>query len=281
METRSQTFDTPGQALLSLRVPNGEITLETHDGEQTTIDLRVDGDAEAARELLEGTRIELRERGEHRWEVVVEVPKRKGFGLFWREPQIGLRLRAPHDAGLSIETRSADIEGRGRFGAVEIQDISGDVRFDEINGGATIRTTSGDIRVDLAGGPVDVNTTSGDVELGAIHGTVTVRCVSGDLRLRHAAESVQTTSVSGDQHLEGVVSGEISLQSVSGDVTVGIRRGSRLWVDAKSISGDTISEVDLGDSPEDAGGADAPLVELRVNTVSGDVRVVRAGAPVH
>lgn len=282
MESKSLTFDTPGHVLLTLRSPNGDISIHTHDGAETQVDLRATGDDEAVRELLEETRIELRERGENRWEVYVAVPRRKGFGLFWREPQIDLRVRVPHDAGVTIETRSGDVEGRGRFGGVEIQTLSGDVRFDEINEGATIRTTSGDVRLDLLGGHVDVNSTSGDVEIGSAHGAVNLRSVSGDVRVRHAAESVQVTSVSGDVDLEGLVQGDVRLQSVSGDVTVGIRRGSRLWVDAKSLSGDTVSEVELGDDvpghePEhDAG----PLVELRANTVSGDIRIVRAAAPV-
>ena len=282
MESNSFTFDTPGHALLSVRNPTGEISLETYEGSQTHVDLAISGgDDDWARELLESTRVELRERGENRWEVVVEVPRRKGFGIFWREPQVELRIRAPHGASATIETRSADIEGRGRYGGVDVQSVSGDVRFDEINESANIRSTSGDVRIDLAGGPVDVNSTSGDVELGSVHASINVRSVSGDVRVRHAAESVQVTSVSGDQDLEGVVHGDIRLQSVSGDVTVGIRRGSRLWVDAKSLSGDTISEVDLGEHPDAAGGEDAPLVELRANTVSGDIRIVRAGAAVH
>lgn len=282
MDSKSLTFDTPGHVLLTLRSPNGSISLDTYEGTQTHVDLRASGDDEAVRELLDDTRIELRERGENRWEVYVEVPRRKGFGLFWREPQLDLRVRVPHDAGATIETRSADVEGRGRYGGVEVQTLSGDVRFDEINEGVTIRTTSGDVRLDLLGGPVDVNSTSGDVEVGSAHGAVNIRSVSGDVRVRHAAESVQVTTVSGDQDLEGLVHGDVRLQSVSGDVTAGIRRGSRLWVDAKSLSGDTVSELELGDDlpggehEHDAG----PLVELRANTVSGDIRVVRAAAPV-
>jgi hypothetical protein len=280
MDSRNATFDTPGHVVLSLRVPTGEISIETHDGTETYVELRAGGGEEAAREALERSRIDLRERGEGRWEVVVEVPKRRGFGLFFGEPTNELRVRAPHGCAVSVETRSADVEGRGRYGQVEIQSVSGDVRFDEINEASTIRTTSGDVRVDLGGAEIDVNTTSGDVDLGAIHGRVNVRAVSGDVRIRHAAESVQVTSVSGDQDLEGVVAGDVRLQSVSGDVRVGIRRGSRLWVDAKSLSGDTTSELDLGDAP-DGEEEGAPLVELRANTVSGDIRVVRAGAPVH
>ena len=59
-------------------------------------------------------------------------------------------------------------------------------------------------------------------------------------------------------------------------MTVGVRRGSRLAVDARSLSGDTSSEIDL-DEFEEAGAADdAPLVELRATAMSGDIHVARA-----
>ena len=63
----------------------------------------------------------------------------------------------------------------------------------------------------------------------------------------------------------------------SGDVRVGIARGTRVWVDAASVAGDLGSELGL----EGEGAADEPegaVVPLHVKTVSGDVAVVRAAA---
>ena len=56
-------------------------------------------------------------------------------------------------------------------------------------------------------------------------------------------------------------------------VRVGIRRGSRVFIDARSMSGDVESELDVGDEPF---ADDGPLVQLEVTTMSGDVEVVRA-----
>jgi hypothetical protein len=42
------------------------------------------------------------------------------------------------------------------------------------------------------------------------------------------------------------------------------------------VSGSTSSEFELSDAPAAAPAADAPLVELFVKTVSGDVRIERA-----
>ena len=51
--------------------------------------------------------------------------------------------------------------------------------------------------------------------------------------------SVQTAS--GDQRVESVASGRVTMQSASGDQHVGIRRGTRVHIDAKTMSGDTSS----------------------------------------
>ena len=59
----------------------------------------------------------------------------------------------------------------------------------------------------------------------------------------------------------------------SGDVLIGIRQGSRLHVDARSLSGDTSSDVELG-SVEVSN--DGPLVWVKAATMSGDIRIVRA-----
>ena len=75
--------------------------------------------------------------------------------------------------------------------------------------------------------------------------------------------------------LDAVVEGDVSLTAVSGDLHVGVRRGSRVYVDATSVNGSMDSELELGDAPPSS---DGPMVELRARTVSGDVQVVRAPA---
>ena len=56
-----------------------------------------------------------------------------------------------------------------------------------------------------------------------------------------------------------------------------MRRGATVWLDVRSISGDTQSELEVGDGPPSDTGE---VMELRVNTVSGDVRIERATADV-
>jgi DUF4097 and DUF4098 domain-containing protein YvlB len=105
-----------------------------------------------------------------------------------------------------------------------------------------------------------------------------VRTASGDVVVGQAESSLTVQTASGDQRVGSVTAGEVSLSSASGDIWIGIRRGSALWVDASSMSGATTSELDVGDAPS-AGAGEAPLVELRAQSMSGDIHVARAAAP--
>ena len=67
-----------------------------------------------------------------------------------------------------------------------------------------------------------------------------------------------------------VEQGVVRLDSVSGDVSLGVRRGVAVWLDLDSASGHVRS--DLGAAP-DVPSDGRPVLELRGRTVSGDLRV--------
>src|SRR5439155_21579383 len=160
----------------------------------------------------------------------------------------GLRVQArvPHGAAVTVKTASADTQLAGRFGAVELNSASGDVR----------------LRGEVAENVI-VKTVSGDVALDRVDGDLSVQCVSGDIRARTVAGSVDTKSVSGDIRVEAVTAGDVRFSSVSGDIEIGIAAGSLLDVDAGSTSGDLSSEVPLATEPPPAGEAvAAPTVVL-------------------
>ena len=126
---------------------------------------------------------------------------------------------------------------------------------------------------------MEVSSASGDVSVNSVGGEANIQLVSGDLHIREAADSVSANTVSGDQRLEAVLKGRLDLRAISGDISVGIRRGSRVFIDANTVSGSTSSELELADAPQEAGDEDSPLVELFAKTVSGDIRIERAPAP--
>ena len=254
---RSECFRTSGQPSLRVNLPAGEVLLETGDTAETRVELEGPHEDEALIEV----------RGS---EVVVDVERRRLFGSGRGHR---LAIHAPHGASVDATTASADVGGRGRFGSVKVRTASGDVSFGEIDGDADVTTASGDVRLAAVAGGATVHTASGDAELGTVGGKAAVHSASGDVRLGEAGGAVTVRTASGDQHIGSVAQGEVTLQSASGDLEVGIRRGSSVWVDARSMSGETTSELDLGDAPPEDGG---PHVEVRVTAMSGDIRIKRA-----
>jgi DUF4097 and DUF4098 domain-containing protein YvlB len=275
---RTETFSTPGAVRLDLDIPSGAIEIETGAADETRVELEALSSSDAVRELIDTARIELVRRGDGH-EVVVDVRTRWGFWIsFDRGPDIRLRVTCPEGSDLDIRTKAADVQANGRFGEAEVKTASGDVTIQEARGDLRVKTASGDVRSDEVGGRLEVNTVSGDLHVDHVAGDASIQVVSGDVYIREADASVSANTVSGDQRIEVVSSGRIDLRAINGDVSVGVRQGSRLFVDANTISGSTSSEVELGDAPADAGGDDKPLVELYAKTVSGDIRIERAPA---
>lgn len=272
-----ERFTTPGPLTLRIRNTSGEIRLETAEGEETTVELEALRNDDVSQAAVEAARVDLRERaGGH--ELRVEIPERGstsklGF-LFSRSPEVLVRVTSPPGADLQVQTRSADLDARGRFGSAEIETTSGDIEIVELSGDLRLRDVSGDAHIGHIGRNAEIQTVSGDVTVEAGEGAVTLQSVSGDLTVRAAGGPVTLNSVSGDQRAEGAGNGPVSAQSVSGDIRIGIRPGVRVWIDAASRSGDVTSELEVRDGQA----ADGPVAELRLQSLSGDIAIVRSAA---
>jgi len=280
---RSETYSTTGLLRLNLEIPSGEIEIETGNTDETHVELEAIANNDAIRDLVENSRIALIPRGDGH-EVVVEAKARHGIfislsrgpDIRFGGPDLRLRVTCPHGADLDVRTKSADLRARGEYGVVEVKTASGDLQVEKAKDTTRIKTASGDVHIDEAGSSLDVQSVSGDLHAGSVRGDIRAQLVSGDVHVRDAGGSISTNTVSGDQRFEAVQRGRVELKAISGDVMVGVRTGSRVYVDANTVSGSTSSELELSDSPAPAPAADAPLVELFVKTVSGDVRIERA-----
>jgi Putative adhesin len=286
---RSETFQTPGPVRLDIEMPAGEIEIATADTEETSVQLESDSANEQVQEMVAAARIESTRRGDV-FHVSVEVRTRHGVWISFSggpdirlgTPEMRLRISCPAGAQLDVKTKSADLEAHGEYGDVDVKTASGDMSI-ESGRNVSVKTASGDVHFETVSGLLDIKTVSGDVHVASVAGNANFQVVSGDVFVHDAGGSISGTSVSGDQRYEAVVNGRVELRAVSGDIGVGIRRGSRVFIDANTVSGSTSSEFELSDVPTAAEPAaeDAPLVEVYAKTVSGDVRLERAPAPLH
>jgi DUF4097 and DUF4098 domain-containing protein YvlB len=269
-----KSFEVQGPVELDVRLTSGDIEVDpTTDGR---VEVVLTAHDEESQRLVDDARIELSSGGQ-RPTVVVEVPQKRGFtlSLFGRSG-IECLIRCPHDSGLAVRTKSADISARGTLGGLNVSTASGDIEVDRISGGANVKSASSDFHAREIGSGVNVQSASGDIEIEVARGPVNVTSVSGDISIGEAYDNVSANSVSGDQDHRAVMQGVVAAHSVSGDVTIAVRRGSKAFLDCTTVSGDTSSELEMtGEAPA----GEAPFVEIRAKTVSGDIRITRAPAP--
>lgn len=237
---RNETFDTPEPPELRINLPSGDVRVQT-SAEATETYVELSGPNE------DDARIEQR-----RDQIVIEIERKKLFGF---KGDHTLLVTAPFGTRVDSNFASADFEGVGRLGNVSIDTASGDVRLAAVDGRLEVNSASGDVRVEFVGDDLRVNSASGDVTIGEAEHDAKIRTASGDIAIRSALR------------------GKIDITSASGDVEVGIRPGSKVFIDASSMSGDMTSELDVTDAPlTDSGG---PSIDFRARTMSGDVTVRR------
>jgi hypothetical protein len=286
---RTETFQTPKPIRLDIRNGAGEVRLDASHVEETTITLEPLRDNEASIDAVRSARVELHERADGH-DVVVDV---RGQRRFMRGSEILVAVTCPLESSVEVHTGSADIEGRGLFGRIDVETGSGDVQFGDVSGDAEVSAASGDVQISMVGGEARLNTASGDIQVGmfggdarlnSASGDVNVRTAggrfeantaSGDIQVKEALGSVNVNSASGDQQIGSVFTDSVNLRSASGDLRVGVKQGSRVFIDARSRSGDVTSELPVSDTPPEG---DAPQVELRANTMSGDITIHRAAS---
>lgn len=112
---------------------------------------------------------------------------------------------------------------------------------------------------------VKVTTVSAPVIASGFSGGTKVKTVSGDVTLSDLSNDVSVTTVSGEIEAKGIAAG-LKLKTVSGDVAV--VDGACRFVDAKSVSGDVLLDLDLD-----------PSGTYDISTVSGDVGVRTISEP--
>lgn len=162
---------------------------------------------------------------------------------------------------------------------------SGEIAVDDARIDFTVRVPAG---VRLA-----ARTVEGDIEANGLRSPVDAASVSGDVRLS-TTESARAATVSGDVDATfGETGGDdLEFASVSGNVVVRLAGDVGARVEAHTLSGDIHSDFDLrmrpGNDDDDDGGFRIEIgrqasgtigrggPELSLNTVSGNIRVLRS-----
>lgn len=153
-------------------------------------------------------------------------------GLF-RAPASGeIRLRAPRDASLLVET------GSGRVLVDGLESTR-----------CRVRTVSGRVQLDHVRGRFSASSVSGSIDLDSTEGSVEARTVSGSITGRNVrlTDDSEFSSISGgiDIELDSALEDfSFALRSLSGSITVGAlraMRGLRMGFGRTLVRGSTVS----------------------------------------
>lgn len=224
------------------------IRIEVHG--VTTKDLRIESD---------GTQIEI-DHPQIGWDNFLEVFRNFGSG----GPKAEVSVAVPRGIALNLGVVNA--------GAL-ISGLANDAR---------LNTVSGDIIVDTHTGDLSVNTVSGDVQIRELTGSVNANSVSGDVAVTGSVRKITIDTVSGAIWADATGNiNTINLNTVAGNSTIRLEETLPANYVMRSMSGRVLIDgIDRGSSGPtsytgSAGELAGSFVDVRANSVSGDITVLR------
>ncbi|WP_416395707.1 MULTISPECIES: DUF4097 family beta strand repeat-containing protein [unclassified Curtobacterium] len=150
------------------------------------------------------------------------------------------------------------------------------------NRGATLNTVSGDVVVDGVAGDVTVNAVSGTTTIRELDGALTVHTVSGDVVATGAIPRFQADGVNADVVLDlHGTPDQARVNTVSGSVSVRLEDGVPYRCTVSTASGklqfdDSEIRGVRGSYVKQGGELSGQWLDLKVNSVSGDIAVLHA-----
>jgi DUF4097 and DUF4098 domain-containing protein YvlB len=235
------TIPVPGTAELHLSTRSGRVSITAEERD----DVLVESDAPLRDDKVQ-------------WDATGRVAVKSGRGgSGW------LELRCPTGSDVAIGTVSGVVALRGQFGSVKVLTVSGAIEVDRAEA-LDARSVSGNIEVARCSGQCRLTTKSGRAICGAATGAQ-VSTLSGQIKLGEVAGNVSAQSASGRIEVALRAAGDVTVQTMSGAVTVQVPPGLRPHPKLRSLASRPRCEVPEGND-----------CEIRVQSLSGSIEVVPA-----
>jgi DUF4097 and DUF4098 domain-containing protein YvlB len=262
MPTESFRFPTDGPVHLHLRTNRGTVEVIADDVSETLVDV-------SGRHDVGVVRVSASDDGRH---VSVEVPRT------WRpggHPRFDITVRLPAHSTVDLGAASASITTRGVLAHADAKSASGNVWIEQVEGDCRAHAASGDIALGAIAGTVDLKSASGDLRVARVGDRCSAKTASGAVDIGWAGDLVSAVSASGDVTVRDAVQGEVICRSTSGDVSIGVRKGTLVWLDLSTVSGRTTSSLVPEDAPR---GGDERVLTVKAQTVSGNITISPSGS---
>ena len=259
------TADTRIEKKLDLR-SGGTFHLDTDAGSVAI----VGGASEGAEITLTSRHDDVEERYELTFEssggdVKVKVERRGSRAFSWRRggESMHFEVRLPSNVEVFVDTAGGaveleQIEGqvdlRTSGGRITVEDVGGDVEADTSGGAIRISNVRGDVGADTSGGSISVSSVSGKVVADTSGGGISMRDIGGDILADTSGGSISIDGAGGRVKAEtsggpvkvtfaaGNGSGG-SLSSSGGRVTAVVDPSVGLDIDASTSGGSVRSDL--------------------------------------
>jgi Putative adhesin len=251
---------------LKVSMIGGKVDVIGHD--ETGV--RVEVHSVTGKELkvsMEGDTLEI-DHPQLRWDNFIDV-----FASFRGTAKADISIIVPRDVALKMGVVNADALISGLVTSPRLSTVSGGIVVDGVIGDLDVNGVNGEVSVRNHTGAISAHTVSGEVTASGAIRRFSLDAVSSDifLDIEGTPELVNTNSVSGNLtvRLGADVATRYRLNTVSGTI---------------QLDGSTIKGT-LGKGYEGSDGAlDGSWLELKANSVSGHISVVRranqtTGAP--
>jgi hypothetical protein len=263
-------FVTPEPITASVEIVCGAVHLTATDRDDTVVQVRPrDPHREGDIRVAENARVDFRNG-------TLTVSAGRRFISLGRGGAVVVDIELPSRSRLQVSSASAGLRADGEYGDCRLATASGDAHMGSITGDLKADSASGALMIDTLAGSATVSTASGDAAIGVLNGDVTFRAASGSLSVRQLRGTVKAHTASGHVSVTDAVCGAVTVQSGSGDITVGVAEGTAARLDVRTHSGHVRNGLAAAAGPE----AGDETLTVNVRTGSGEIAVQRATAAV-
>jgi len=176
--------------------------------------------ARAKRVLTRDLELKLHRQG-NQAVLVSHISSHRGYNI-----QINLTVHVPERLHLTIDDGSGEMVVQNIDGTVVINDGSGGIDLRDIGGSVQIEDGSGELTLDGAGANVHITDGSGEILVSHVAGDVTIDDNSGELRVTGVTGNVRIEDGSGDINIRDVDGNVNIVNDGSGDLNVSGVKGT-------------------------------------------------------
>jgi hypothetical protein len=201
-------------------------------------------------------------------DVVVRVPEAS-------DASVSLKYGSMHLSGTLGTVRLALDYGDASVARVGRADLGlghGELRVEHIAGDADVTLKSGRARIGHVTGALRLKGSDAGIDIGRIEGPADIATSTGVVQLGDPGSSLTVRSAYGPVRIRELVRGSARIEASYGALSLGVRRGTAVWLDASSRHGVVRNELVADSGPAD--GEDT--LELHARTGYGDITVHRA-----